>query len=212
MESTVNFRIKKVIKTMFAGNDSAFAERIGARQSTIATMFMRNSEIKAGMLEKIANVIPDLSMDWLISGKGDMIARVASGTDGVPLYRAEAAAGFGSSDFAIEDKDIEARYKVRELDNANFMLHVRGDSMSPNYNNGDIVAVRTIIDHRSIQWGKPHLISSRVHGLLIKRIYEDDASVIAVSDNPSYKPIYINKSDITGVASIIGCIKIESYN
>lgn len=186
------------------------AEYFGCTQGFISQIERGERPIPDSFVEKAKSDIAIISAELLLN---DNIVNIDENyKNGIPLYRTEAAAGFGTNDFAIEEKDIEARYKIRELENATFMLHVRGDSMSPNYNNGDIVAVRTIQDYRSIQWGKPHLVSSRIHGLLLKRIYEDEGNIIAISDNPSYKPIYINKADITGIASVMGSIKFENYN
>lgn len=187
------------------------AEYFGCTQGFISQIERGERPIPDSFIEKAKSDNAIISANLLLQ---DNIACNTENVykEGIPLYRTEAAAGFGTSDFAVEEKDIEARYKIRELESASFMLHVRGDSMTPNYNNGDIVALKKVIDNRSIQWGKPHLISSRVHGLLLKRIYEDDGHIIAVSDNPSYKPIYISKADITGIASVMGSIKFENYN
>lgn len=111
----------------------------------------------------------------------------------------------------LQEKDIEARYKIKELEAASFMLHVRGDSMTPTYNNGDVIAVQVVRDNRNIQWGKPHLVSSKTDGLLIKRIYDDDGDIIAVIDNATYRPIHIRKDDITGIAIVKGFVRFENY-
>lgn len=174
---------------------------------------MRES-VQPDKLKSIAIKYPDLSIGWLMTGIGNMsksnAVSVVQDTNGIPLYRVEAAAGFGNSNFCIDETDIEARYKIKELESCTFMLHVRGDSMMPTYNNGDIVAVQVVTDFRKIQWGKPHLISSTGDGMLIKRIYDDEGDIVAVSDNPTYKPIHITKDEISGVAIVKGCVKFEN--
>lgn len=162
---------------------------------------------------KLLSEYLDVSLDWLVLGKGNMERDQIAfpNSSGIPLYRSEAAAGFGTSEFNIDDKDIEARYQIREMASASFMLHVRGDSMVPTYKSGDIIAVKNVVDRRDIQWGKPHLISTNTHGLLVKRIYDEEGDIIAVSDNPTYKPIHIHKMDITGIAMVIGSVRLENY-
>ena len=83
--------------------------------------------------------------------------------------------------------------------------------MEPTYNSGDIIAVKKVNDRKEINWGKPHLISSAKDGLLIKRIYDDEDGLIAVSDNPTYRPIYIKWDEISGIAKVIGSVKLENY-
>lgn len=190
---------------------TSFEESSGLSRGSIS----QKSGFSASSIEKIAIACPDLNLDWLITGKGEMLktntSTVISEDCGIPLYRTEAAAGFGNENFSIDDKDIEARYKIKELESASFMLHVRGDSMTPTYNNGDVIAVQLVVDIRNIQWGKPHLVSSKADGLLVKRIYDDEGDIIAVSDNPTYKPIHIRKDDVAGIAIVKGFVRFENY-
>lgn len=216
---TINERFKQVlnIKGLSVKEASSIT---GMSEGYIRKLCTTGSSFGTDPLISLLNSITDLNARWLLTGEGNPLKGDERSTfigiedngEGIPLYRTEAAAGFGSANFAIEEKDIEARYKIRELNNASFMHYVRGDSMIPTYQNGDIVAVKIIYDYMNIQWGKPHLVSSTEHGLLVKRIYnENDGGIIAVSDNPTYRPIHIRKNDIKGIGIIIGCVKFESY-
>ena len=210
----INERILHIANEVYKGNISEFCRIADIKQATM-------SNIVAGRMSKpsfdIINSIvtkTNINSEWLITGSGTMIKgenQTCLINEGIPLYRSEAAAGFGTAEFNIENKDIEAKYKIKELDSASFMLHVRGDSMSPTYGNGDIIAVKTVLNIQSIQWSKPHLISSRDHGLLVKRIYDNGDTIIAVSDNSTYKPICISKDDISGLAFIMGSVRFENY-
>lgn len=213
MEESVIERIKCIIENERCSTLS-FSNVINVPRSTISNMFLKRTNPGYDLIRSVIDAFPAYSVDWLITGNGEMLKSektlVIPNTDGIPLYRIEAAAGFGNSNFSIDDNDIEARYKIKELETASFMLHVRGDSMNPTYCNGDVIAVQVVTDKRKIQWGKPHLISSSSDGLLVKRIYDDEEDVIAVSDNPTYKPIRIDKDEINGVAIVKGCVKFEN--
>lgn len=175
----------------------------------------------ADVLIKMCGIYTDLSSEWLLRGGGDMIkdevSNIAMEQDEgklIPLYRSEAAAGFGTDDFAIKPSDIEGYYKIKEFMNADFMLHVRGDSMFPLYKPGDTVAVREIKECKFIQWGKPHLLAARYQGLLIKRLYPGDREdeVAAVSENSEiYPPFKIPIEEITGIALVIGTVRLDNF-
>lgn len=69
---TINGRIRKII--LSAGiTDSAFAKRIGVTQSVIASMFQRGTEPSAKVLTSILVTYEDISAEWLLRGKGQML-------------------------------------------------------------------------------------------------------------------------------------------
>ncbi len=70
--NTINGRIREIILT--AGiTDSAFAKRIGVTQSVIASMFQRGTEPSAKVLTSILLTYEDISAEWLLRGKGQML-------------------------------------------------------------------------------------------------------------------------------------------
>lgn len=69
---TINGRIREII--LSAGiTDSAFAKRIGVTQSVIASMFQRGTEPSAKVLTSILLTYEDISAEWLLRGKGQML-------------------------------------------------------------------------------------------------------------------------------------------
>lgn len=70
--NTINGRIREII--LSAGiTDSAFAKRIGVTQSVIASMFQRGTEPSAKVLTSILVTYEDISAEWLLRGKGQML-------------------------------------------------------------------------------------------------------------------------------------------
>lgn len=71
-ESTINGRIRQIIQS--AGiTDSAFAKKIGVTQSVIGSMFQRGTEPSAKVITSILLAYEDISSEWLLRGKGEML-------------------------------------------------------------------------------------------------------------------------------------------
>ena len=187
----------------------------------------KNKESLPGsaMLVKILTKYPDLSADWLLTGQGDMMKQegrgevahqTEDGTEGVsriPLVSPTVAAGFGNDNFAIAETDVKDYYTIRRFRHTHidFMIEVTGDSMTPHLNSGDIIACAIVRDSQFIQWNKCHVIATAEQGLLVKRLMPgcDDNHLRAVSDNTSYPAFDIPKSEITGLALVIGSVCLE---
>lgn len=131
---------------------------------------------------------------------------------GYPLVSVEAVAGFGNADFAISEEDVLGHYLIPDLVDVSFMLRVRGSSMVPKYNAGDIVACRIIKSRGFIQWNKIYVIATKEQGILVKRLHqsEKEGYYLAVSDNPHYKPFDIPFDEISGIALVLGAVTLEA--
>lgn len=177
------------------------------------------SEINGDVLAKISSLHVDLNVNWLLTGKGEMLNSdteqnlvIANAKNGVPLIPTDAIAGFGSESVSITDQDIMERYVVPDFVNVDFMIRVKGSSMYPKYNSGDVVACKMIDESSFIQWNKVHVISTREQGVLIKRLKKSKESqdhLIAISDNKDYEPFEIPKDEILNMALVTGVIRLE---
>ena len=131
----------------------------------------------------------------------------------VPLVNVSAVGGFGNNDFSIAERDIKDRYVIPKFEHKqiDFMIEVEGSSMVPKYNSGDVVACRIIHERQFIQWNKVHVIASKSQGILIKRIKKSDmkAALQMVSDNTTYDPFNVPEDDISGIALVVGVIRLE---
>ncbi len=130
---------------------------------------------------------------------------------GTPLISLEVAAGFGNEVFAIREEDVQARYVVPDFSDIDFMIRVKGSSMYPKYSSGDIVACRIIRESKFIQWNKVYVIATTEQGILCKRLKQskEPDCLLAVSDNKEYEPFDLPKNEITGLALVVGVIRLE---
>ena len=68
----IALRIKELIEFKKM-NISSFEKKIGAGNNSIGTLINRNSNVSGQILSKILNTFEDVSSDWLLTGKGDML-------------------------------------------------------------------------------------------------------------------------------------------
>ncbi len=109
--------------------------------------------------------------------------------------------------------DVKDQYVIPKFKNLNvdFMIEVTGSSMSPKYRSGDVIACTILHERSFIQWNKVHLIGTMEQGLLLKRLRASTSEdcLTAISDHNDYPPFDIPKSDITGIALVIGTVRLD---
>ena len=230
-EDTISERIKRIIDH-YGISVRAFEKSIGASNNSIQTTIKRKSDVKTGTINKILQVYKEISQEWLLTGKGSMLKEnkdvsilekpslvgysngtTATNTGAIPLVSQTAVAGFGNSNFSISEQDVKEYYVVPKFkhNRVDFMVEVRGNSMYPKYNSGDVIACTILKESTFIQWNKPHLIATREQGLLVKRILpaKEKEYIILKSDNKDYPEFEVPKKEITGIAIVVGVIRLE---
>ena len=205
-----------LIRHYAGGNKSKFARKLGINPQCLATWLSRNTfdiELLFAMCEHI-------NPAWLFTGKGSMLLNAdgsdldlpnsVSSQEGIPLLRIDAMSGVLESEL-LKVKYSAQRFRIPVFRGADFLITVRGDSMSPTYKAGDLV-VRKILSTVGwvIQWNRVYLIGTD-QGVLLKRIKQSstDTSIMLLSDNTSYDPFEMPLNKIHSVASVIGVIHPE---
>ena len=149
------------------------------------------------------------SIGYQLKKNGEVIA---SGFLPTPLLPVAAVAGFGNEAFTVQDKDIKDRYVIPAFKNKtiDFMIEVEGSSMYPKYSSGDIVACTILNNPQYLQWNKVHVVATKEQGIIVKRVHRgDNGSLKMVSDNKSYPPFEVPEDEITGIALVVGVIRLE---
>ena len=185
----------------------------------------RLSQPGGDMIVKILTTYPNISADWLIMGKGDMLrskeispqrkAEPAhlvpeNSHEGIPLIPLSAMAGAFTGETSVMEYECE-RFVVPTFKGAEFLISVKGSSMYPKYNSGDIVACKRLpMDDIFFQWNKVYVLDTD-QGPLIKRVKpgSDKDHVLIVSDNERYEPFELPLNRIYHVALVIGVIRLE---
>lgn len=191
-------------------NDNQMTVNAGLPVGLINKCRKNGSGMASGSIAKILQAYPALSADWLLTGRGEMYV-TDDGTEvkNIPMLSAEAFAGPGAPNY--DDIVFSDTYVVKEFNDSDFLIRVKGDSMSPKYSSGDVVACKKILETLFFQWGKVYVLYTRSQGVMIKRIQPSDKEdcIKCVSDNTKYAPFDVPKSDIVALALVNGSISLE---
>ena len=176
----------------------------------------KGGSVTSSNLETILKFFPELSADWLITGTGPMfrndlpVAHPATepGT-GIPLIPINAMAGAFTDSQVVLELECE-RYVVPVFKEAEFLITVKGSSMIPKYNSGDIVACKRMPLDTFFQWNKVYVLDTE-QGPLIKRVKKGttDETLTIFSDNPKYEPFELPRTKIYHIALVVGVIRLE---
>ena len=131
-------------------------------------------------------------------------------TDGIPLIPFSAMAGALTDERTALEYECE-RYVVPAFKGADFLMTIKGTSMQPTYNSGDIVACQRVpMTSIFFQWNKPYVLDT-AQGPLVKRVKPgaDKNHLTLVSDNPDYDPFQLPLEQVNAVALVIGLIRLE---
>lgn len=225
-EKTIHSRIQELVNKFANGKNTLFASLIGTNEANIRG-YTKKVIPKQDILERIVRSF-DIDSRWLLTGEGQMLKKkvqespddiennklVGVHTDnpreGIPLIPVDAMAGALIGEQTVLEYECE-RYVVPAFKGADFLIPVKGLSMYPHYNSGDIVACQRVpLGDLFFQWNKVYVIDTR-QGALIKRIKpgSDKLHILIVSDNKEYDPFELPYTAINAVALVIGVIRLE---
>ena len=209
VNSKIINRVLKFIK-LKSISVNQFHKEIGVGNGYLAKV----KSISSDIIESISEHYPEVNLDWLITGKGDMLKPninnvVKVVNNGIPLLTEAAFAGVTSGDVSILELECE-RYVIPTFKGADFLITVKGSSMTPKYSSGDIVACKWLPLDTFFQWNKVYVLDT-IQGPLIKRICEgkDIDHLKIVSENEKYPSYHLHKSEIRKLAIVIGVIRLE---
>ena len=154
-----------------------FEEICNLNRGNISNM-TENGTIGSDKLSKIIDAISDVNIEWLLSGRGEMLKSddeqpqlipLNTPEGGIPLVPIEAWAGLFHGEQSVALADCE-HFFVPAFKNADFIIQVHGDSMTPRYYSGDLVACKFLpLSDIFFQWGKVYVLDTN-QGALIKKV------------------------------------------
>lgn len=216
----VGYRIKK-LRTALGMSQSELADRVGISQPTLShlektpgasTKYIDafaealNTTVRY-LLEGVADIkVPASKAHVLINDAGTPPGMIA-----IPLYKeVELSAGNGSCVF--DESKITDNIWFTE---AFFERHsakpeevvcakISGDSMEPRFEDGGIVAID--LGHKKIKDGEVYAVHYHDH-LFFKKVRMLPGKLLLTSENPIYKPVEAELSDVIIIGKVISYTK-----
>ncbi len=189
-----------------------FELKIGVSNGTIGKAIQRNGSIGFDKIQKTIEIFPDLNPSWLLTGEGEMLKSelhlessdkiIPFGLKETQVLRIKALAGIpGLSWEEVSKSEVQLLpgYSFR----MQLMVRIEGDSMSPAYNDGDVVLISPVLADEVID-RKVYVLHTE-EGTLIKRLVVDRKRKVymLVSDNPYYLPMALDEGQIHGFFRVL---------
>ncbi len=172
----------------------------------------KNTNVGSDKCEKIIYQYPDISPEWLITGRGSMIrsdqpAQVSyEPTIGIPYYDVDFIAGF---DQIFNDQTLLPAHNIvfKPFEKATLWCNVTGHSMEQKINHGDVIALKecTVDD---VQYGEIYaVVLDTIRTVKILRKSEDPHKFRYVPVNKAeYDDQDFDKSRIIKIYEVLGNI------
>lgn len=214
MKNTINDRIRKarLAKSLDQAN---LAARLDIATRTLQRWEKGEQVPDSNHLMKIAKRT-NVSPHWLLTGEGEMFVRRVSDGNIFPLptgrYRKVdlvylpllSSVPGGAPSLIFHPDYIERYISVDDVhDNQAFALEVKGNSMAPRIEDGDIIVVSPKLEARS-----GDICVVRVSDEdTVKKVKIDDQFIYLIPLNLEYEPMAVKKKDITFIWKVVKVIK-----
>lgn len=211
----INNRIKTICDEVFRGNLSQMAKATYISRTTLISIIgEQQSSPGYDVLRKIVEIpTVDINETWLLTGKGEMYnggepKPEKSYTDGVPYYDVDFKLGF---DELVHPGAPNPEYLIRMpgYEKATMWCNASGDSMSPEINNGDIIALQRIEDFSFLPFGDVYGFITTNGMRTIKRLGRSahDGFYRLIPTNKEYDEQEIPVNKIALVYRVMGTMK-----
>lgn len=188
-----------------------FADKLQYNPATVSqAMNGYERSLTKGFIRRVCDTFPNINYDWLLTGRGDMLA----GDIVAPVSLPYAALPVLSLNAISDDINIMSAEKmllpVFSEAGAQYIVRVLDSSMSPRYQSGDLLACRKV-EPSFFQSGRVYVIGTYSQGGMIKRVEvdADENYIICKCENSDYGDFKLPKSEISTVGIVLGLVRVE---
>lgn len=180
------------------------------------------------VLMKICGIYTDMSPEWLVTGKGEMIKNAEreqktieisesaiseTKRKGALIYDIDATCGLSGRDIEFTDEKVIGSIDAPEINPDSKIIFATGDSMLPLIASGDRVVIRKIESWDYFNYGQVYLIITNEYRL-IKRVRrhpkDSDNLILLRSENPNYDDIDLPKREIIHLFIVENILSIKN--
>lgn len=180
------------------------------------------------VLMKICGIYTDISPEWLVTGKGEMIKNAEreqktieisesaiseTKRKGALIYDIDATCGLSGRDVDFTDEKVIGSIDTPEINPDSKIIFATGDSMLPLIASGDRVVIRKIESWDFFNYGQVYLIITNEYRL-IKRVRrhpkDSDNLILLRSENPDYDDIDLPKREIIHLFIVENILSIKN--
>lgn len=219
-------RINELIKELGL-TPNAFAKEVGLGSSNLSRKLKGNTPFTQKDFVKISDSI-GVNREWLETGNGEKrtysvgydkkvinmsidkaFTQCVHGNDAKPFYDVDFALGF--SEMYNDSPNVPMKHiSVPGYEKTDFWCRTSGDSMKPLISNGDIIALKQILDwNEFLPMNEVYAImtTNDLRTVKIIRKGSDDEHFTLHAINEEYDDQEIKKSTITKVFKVLGSLK-----
>lgn len=230
MEESIIQRIKSYLSSIGFSNRS-LAVQLGMSEKTLNNKLNGTRGLDTDTLQKIALQFEALNINWLITGKGEMLksspsTKIVQANNSPypvkPFIDSVYAVCGAPSGFSIAIKETECDgLSLPFMNEYDFSIKAKGDSMI-NRNNparsireGDIVACRLWKSRSHVRWGEVYALATS-EGVVIKKLQESERNgfIKCVSFNieDGFNPYDLPVEEIFDWAIVTGVVSARNWN
>lgn len=185
------------------------------------TVVRANNSLRDTTLIKIAQAFPDLNIEWVQHGIGQMlitepsidtdIDKSAIPSDKCIRFYPNVEASMGSVDFLDAPSEETKKIYIPGYEHCTDAIVAYGDSMLPTIKSGNIVLLSRWYES-FVDYGKIYLVITESGYRAIKRLKKatDESKVLCVSDNPEHEPFEVERQGLV-LYKVHGWINREDF-
>ncbi|WP_412467512.1 helix-turn-helix transcriptional regulator [Pedobacter sp. KLB.chiD] len=189
-----------------------FAAALNIQQGSLSDILRERVNVSNAIKDRLEMRF-DVNLTWLENGIGEPFFKkrpaVGESKEGVPYFDMSLS---DAKEHIVEEQRAEYLVNYLPFNDCTAYLPVYGDSMSPQYAAGEIIAIKEITNYEILQWGEAYVVMTDEDSNSLRTIklifqHADDTKLILRSSNPNFSgDTVISKKNILSLYIIKGKI------
>lgn len=223
--SNIKDRVLKIAENKGIPKEIFFSE-LGVSYANFKGI-QKQSGLNSDTIDKIISKYPEVNLNWLIMGIGEMFSYYSIEKDlnvvneprleynSVPIYDLTASASVVQV-FSDVVKAVPIDFlKIPNLPLCDGAIYINGDSMYPLLKSGDLVLFKKVNDKANIIWGEMYVLYINNSGdefFFVKYLQKSNREnyVKLVSQNQHHEPVEFPMDSIMQLALVKASVRINS--